>query len=170
MFLRLCVRPLFFPAASSCLSRFFRRAFAASLPSIRCSWAFAWPRCDGVARAAPSQGRRAPTRGRDWTRQHGRSTSWPCCHYLQYSGCSMGFKCKQAVIERSHARGHSAKPPAAAAQRSCRRRSCQQPGACADDPHTNRKISRRPFSTCRTCWSTPKITYSSSPCAGACGL
>ena len=75
----------------------------------------------------------------------------------------LGFKCRQAVMERSHARGHSAKPPAAAAQLSCRRRSRQQLGACADDLHTNRKILRRPFSRCGTGWPTPKTKYISSP-------
>ena len=89
---------------------------------------------------------------------------------LKLARAILWFKCRQAVMKRSYARGHSAKPPAAVAQLVCRRRSLQQLGACADDPHTNRKILRRPFSTCRTCWSTPKITCSSSPCAGGCGL
>ena len=57
----------------------------------------------------------------------------------------------------------------AAAQLVCRRRSRQQLGAGADEPHTNRKIVRRPFSRCRTRWPTLKITYSSSPRAGGCG-
>ena len=51
-------------------------------------------------------------------------------------------------MQRSQARGHSAKPPAAAAQLISRRRSFQQLRAGADEPHTNRKILRRPFSTC----------------------
>ena len=68
-------------------------------------------------------------------------------------------------MQRSHARGHSAKPPAAAAQLVCRRRSRQQLGACADDPHTNRKISRRPFSRCATCWPTPKTKHTIRACA-----
>ena len=68
-------------------------------------------------------------------------------------------------MQRSHARGHSAKPPAAAAQLVCRRRSRQQLGACADEPHTNRKISRRPFSRCATCWPTPKTKHTIRACA-----
>ena len=50
--------------------------------------------------------------------------------------------------QESRAR-HLASSTAAAAQLVCRRRSIQQLGAGADDPHTARKISRRPFTTCR---------------------
>ena len=81
----------------------------------------------------------------------------------------LGFKCKQAVMQRSHARGHSARPPAAAAQLICRRRSRQQLGACADEPHTNRKISRRPFSRCGAGWPTLKTKPTSSPRAAGWG-
>ena len=38
-------------------------------------------------------------------------------------------------------------------------------GACADEPHTNRKISRRPFSRCATCWPTPKTKHTIRACA-----
>ena len=68
-------------------------------------------------------------------------------------------------MQRSHARGHSAKLPAAAAQLVCRRRSRQQHGACADEPHTNRKIWGRPFSRCATCWPTPKTKHTIRACA-----
>ena len=47
---------------------------------------------------------------------------------------------------------------AAAAAQLCRRRSSRQLGAGVDVPHTEREISKRPFSTCRTCWSTPEST------------
>ena len=52
----------------------------------------------------------------------------------------LGFKCKQAVMQRSHARGHCrpSGTTAAAAQLICRRRSFQQLGAGANEPHTNR--------------------------------
>jgi len=51
----------------------------------------------------------------------------------------------------------------AAAQLVCRRRSTQQLGAGADDPHTARKISRRPFTTCRTSRPTPESTHATRP-------
>ena len=57
----------------------------------------------------------------------------------------------------------------AAAQLVCWRRSRQQLGAGADEPHTNRKIMRRPFSRCGTRRPTLRITYGSSPRAGGCG-
>ena len=54
---------------------------------------------------------------------------------LKLPRAMLWFKCKQAVVQKCHTRGHSAKPPAAAAQLVCRRRSRQQLGACADEPH-----------------------------------
>ena len=57
----------------------------------------------------------------------------------------------------------------AAAQLVCRRRSRQPLGAGADDPHTNRKITRRPFSRCGTRRPTLEITYCSSSRVGGCG-
>ena len=59
----------------------------------------------------------------------------------------LGFKCKHAVTQRSHTRGHSAKPPAAAAQLICRRRSRQQYASSSEPAPTsrtpiNRKILR----------------------------
>ena len=57
----------------------------------------------------------------------------------------------------------------AAAQPVCRRRSRQPLGAGADDPHTNRKITRRPFSRCGTRRPTLEITYCSSSRVGGCG-
>jgi hypothetical protein len=64
----------------------------------------------------------------------------------------------RGYYQEPHAR-HSASSTAAAAPLVCRRRSRQQLGAGADDPHTNGKISRRPFSTCRTSWTTPKTKH-----------
>ena len=58
---------------------------------------------------------------------------------------------------------HLASSTAAAAQLVCRRRSTQQLGAGADDPHTVRRISRRPFSTCRTSRPTPESTHATRP-------
>ena len=58
---------------------------------------------------------------------------------------------------------HLASSTAAAAQLVCRRRSMQQLGAGADDPHTARKISRRPFTTCRTSRPTPESTHATRP-------
>ena len=64
--------------------------------------------------------------------------------------------------QESRAR-HLASSTAAAAQLVCRRRSIQQLGAGADDPHTARKISRRPFTTCRTSRPTPESTHATRP-------
>jgi hypothetical protein len=70
----------------------------------------------------------------------------------------LGFKCRQAVMQEPRSR-HLASSTAAAAQLVRPRRSSQQLGAGADDPHTERKISMRPFSTCRTSWPTPKTKH-----------
>jgi hypothetical protein len=63
---------------------------------------------------------------------------------------------------------HSASGTAAAAPLVCRRRSSRQLGAGVDDPHTERKISMRPFSMCRTSWPTPKTKHATCPCAAGC--
>ena len=70
----------------------------------------------------------------------------------------LGFKCRQAVMQEPRSR-HLASSTAEAAQLVHPRRSSQQLGAGADDPHTERKISMRPFSTCRTSWPTPKTKH-----------
>ena len=63
---------------------------------------------------------------------------------------------------------HSASGTAAAAPLVCRRRSSRQLGAGVDDPHTERNISMRPFSMCRTSWPTPKTKHATCPCAAGC--
>ena len=78
----------------------------------------------------------------------------------------LGFECRRAVVQEPRAR-HSAMP-AAAAQLVCWRRSSWQLQAGVDDPHTKRKISRRPFSTCRTSWPNPEAEHATSAGAAGC--
>ena len=73
----------------------------------------------------------------------------------------------RGYYQEPHAR-HSASSIAAAAPLVCRRRSRQQLGAGADDPHTSGKNSRRPSSTCRASWTTPKTKRATSPRAAGC--
>ena len=60
----------------------------------------------------------------------------------------LGFECRRAVVQEPRAR-HSAMQQQQQ-KLICWRRSSWQFEAGVDDPHTERKISRRPFSTCRT--------------------
>ena len=79
----------------------------------------------------------------------------------------LGFECKRAVAqEPARAKQHGSSSTAGLV---CQSRASRQLGAGADEPHTNRKIVRRPFFRCRTRRPTLKITYSSSPRAGGCG-
>ena len=56
----------------------------------------------------------------------------------------------------------------AAAQLVCWRRSSWQLGAGVDDPHTERKISRRPLSTCGSSWPNPEAKHATSAGAASC--
>eukprot|EP00964_Phaeocystis_antarctica_P141295 scaffold106285_cov69-Phaeocystis_antarctica.AAC.2 len=69
----------------------------------------------------------------------------------------LGLECRRAVLQEPRAR-HSAMP-GAAAQLVCWRRSSWQLHAGVDDPHTKRKISGRPFSTCRTNWPSEEAEH-----------
>ena len=57
---------------------------------------------------------------------------------------------------------------AAAARLVCWSRSSWQLGAGVVDPHTKRRISRRPFSTCRPSWPTPEAKYATLTCVSGC--
>ena len=76
----------------------------------------------------------------------------------------LGFECRRAVVQEPRAR-HLAS--IAAAQLVCWRRSSWQLQAGVDGPHTKRKISRRPFSTCRTSWPIPEAEHATSAVAAA---
>eukprot|EP00964_Phaeocystis_antarctica_P054051 scaffold31759_cov36-Phaeocystis_antarctica.AAC.1 len=58
----------------------------------------------------------------------------------------LGFERKRVVVQEPSS-------TVAAARLVCRSLSSWQLGAGVDVPHTGRKISRRPFSTCRSSWS-----------------
>ena len=72
----------------------------------------------------------------------------------------MGFDCKRAVVQEPRAR-HSA-------QLVCWSRSSWQLGAGVDDPHIERKVSRRPFSSRSASWPTPEAKHATRTRAVLC--
>ena len=73
----------------------------------------------------------------------------------------LGFECRRAVVQEPRAR-HSAMQQQQQKLICWRRRSSWQFEAGVDDPHTVRKISRRPFSTCRTSRPNLEAEHASS--------
>eukprot|EP00964_Phaeocystis_antarctica_P031755 scaffold17953_cov91-Phaeocystis_antarctica.AAC.2 len=72
----------------------------------------------------------------------------------------LGFERKRAVVQEPSS-------TAAAALLVCRSRSSWQLGAGVDGPHDGRKISRRPFSTCRSSRSDLEAEHATSTGAGS---
>eukprot|EP00964_Phaeocystis_antarctica_P096357 scaffold62669_cov40-Phaeocystis_antarctica.AAC.2 len=72
----------------------------------------------------------------------------------------LGFERKQVVVQEPIS-------TAAAARLVCWSRSSWQLGAGVDDPHHERNISRRPFSTCRSSRSIPEAEHATSTGAGS---